>query len=307
MATFTKTSQNILGAINLGASIGSALGLGSRYTTPQEDQKPFNSTRQNVLAGIRRFGIQKTNLAYLTFDLPNILKAVPGITSSQILLLTTSRADVFSVPNINFATSEIKRYGIGPLEKKPYLPIFNDITVDFIADNNGDIHKFFYMWMNGIINFLDLPREGGRRDQFGLSQKDPFTIEFKDDYSIPLTIRTFSDFQKQLVEVVLEGAYPISIGEIQYNWNDESQLVRFPVTFTFTHWRYNIDAPEFQFATPSAEQSKLNGDIIYNLLIKAYPAAQALELAFRRPQQVQDVLNIVNAGRTSLSPLTRYF
>jgi hypothetical protein len=208
---------------------------------------------------------------------------------------------------VNIATSEIKRYGVGPIEKKPYLPIFNDMTIDFIADNNGDIHKFFYMWLNSIVNFTDLPREGGSKDQFGTSSKDPFAVEFKDDYAIPVTIRTYSDFQKKLVDVTLENAFPVSIGEIQYNWNDENQLVRFPVTFSYTHWKYNIDDPDFKFASPKAEESKLNNDIIYQLLIKAYPAAQALELALRRPQQIQDVLNIVNAGRTGLSPITRYF
>jgi len=306
MAEFTKTSQNILGLINAGAAIGSALGLGSRLKTPQPTQKKFNDIRADTLAGIRKFGIQKTNLGYVTFELPRLLLGVPGVTP-QITLLARSRAHTFPIPSVNFATSEIKRYGVGPVEKKPYLPLFTDINIDFIGDSEGDIHKFFYIWMNGIINFTDLPRNGGRKDLYGSSSKDPFAIEFKDEYKTTLVMRTFNDMQEELTEIRLFNCFPVSLGEIQYNWGDENTLVRFPVSFNFTHWAYNQEDPKFRFSAPQVDVSKNNVDLVYQFLINAYPAAQAIELATRRPQQVQDVVNIVNAGRTRLSPITSYF
>jgi hypothetical protein len=207
---------------------------------------------------------------------------------------------------------------MGPIEKKPYLPIFSDLTIDVIADSAGDIHKFFYLWMNGIINFFDIPSENASYDNFGEirvpglvgSGKHPYTIEYKDNYTVDMEIRMFGDDQasrSDIKDIKIVKAFPVSIGEIQYNWNNINELVRFPVTFNFVHWKYNVEDPSFGFSVPKAEQSSSNFNFIYNLLIQLYPAAQALELATKRPQQVQDVLSIVNAGRTSLSPITRYF
>lgn len=309
----TRTIQDILAIANAGASIRQL--FRGDISTPEKiderKQNVFNDVRQQVLADVRKFGIQKSNLAYLAIrEVPKILQEVPGVGTSGtdgLLFLTRNRTDSFSIPAVSFATSDIKRYGIGPVEKKPYLPIFSDMTIDIIADSFGDIHRFFYMWMNGISNFFELPNENAPFDQYGASSKHPFTMEYKDNYTTSLQIRTFSDSQEILCDVELMGAYPISIGEIQYNWNNQNELVRFPVTFTYVHWRYDYVSSKFGFNVFKQEQSKSNFDFVYNMLIQLYPAAQALQLATRRPQQVQDVLNIVNAGRTGLSPITRYF
>jgi hypothetical protein len=310
MATFTKTTQNALGLLNVGAGVFNALRTTSRITTPLNNQREFNNIRNATLSNIRRYGVQKTNLAYLNIQIPQILSQAYKSSISELLLLASTRGDTFPLPGSALATSEIKRYGIGPVEKKPYLTIFNDITVDFIADSSGNIHKLFYMWMNSIINFTDLPRQGGKRDSFAgntSTGKDPFTVEFKDEYKTRIVLRTFDEQQQLLADIFLENAFPVSLGEIQYNWNNESQLVRFPVTFNFTHWTYDLQSANFGFVPPRAENSNNQTNWVYQLLINYYPAIQALELASRKPQQVQDVLNIVNAGQTNLSPLTRYF
>jgi hypothetical protein len=161
--------------------------------------------------------------------------------------------------------------------------------------------------MNSIVNFFELPTENSKKDSFGTSSKAPFTLEYKKNYTSKIVISLFNDTQGKSSEVILENAFPITLSEIQYDWGSESQLVRFTVGFNFTHWTYNIQDPSFGFSIPQVEKSSANFDFIYNTLIQLYPAAQALELASRRPQQVQDVLNIVNAGKTGLSPITRYF
>lgn len=305
MATFTKTAQNVMGAVNIGASVAGALGLGSTLRTPTSTQGEFNGIRELVHGDLRKYGIQKTNLAYVSFSLPNVLR-IPGL-NQEAVLLATHRAGAFPAPGVSLATSELRRYGVGPVEKKPYLPTFADIPVEFIGDSNGNIHKFFYLWMNGIVNFLDLPRENANSDKFGTSSKKPFALEYKDNYKTTLRIRTFNDNQESLADIILENAFPVSMSEIQYNWNDESQLVRFTVNFTYTHWKYDVESSKFNFAPPGKEREKSGFDLIYNFLTKIYPAAQAIELATRKPRQIQDISKIVNAGKTGLSPITKYY
>lgn len=311
MATFTKTAQGALGAISAGASILNAFGVGSTLKTPSPSQNNFNLLREGILADVRKYGIQKANLGYALIKMPNTLSFVSG--TERIILLAQNRADRFPIPSVSLATSDIRRYGIGPIEKKPYLPLFTDVSIDFIGDNSGNIHKFFYLWMNSIVNFFELPAENSKKDSFGgtslvsQSNKSPFTLEYKQNYATNITLRMFSDNQEKTSDIILENAFPITLSEIQYDWGSENQLVRFTVGFTFTHWTYNISDPSFGFQIPQVEKSSANFDFIYNFLIQLYPAAQAIELASRRPQQVQDVLNIVNAGKTGLSPITRYF
>lgn len=305
MATFTKTAQGALGAVSAGATLFNALGIGSTLRTPSPSQNNFNLLREGILADVRKYGVQKANLGYAFIEMPRTLASVSG--TAPILLLAQNRADRFPIPSVSLATSDIRRYGIGPLEKKPYLPLFTDISIDFIGDSRGNIHKFFYLWMNSIVNFFELPTENAKRDRFGSSSKHPFTLEYKQNYSTKIALRMFSDNQEKITDVFLENAFPITLSEIQYDWGTESQLVRFTVGFSFTHWRYNIQEKDFGFQIPQVEKSSSNFDYIYNFLIQLYPAAQALELASQKPQQVQDVLNIVNAGKTGLSPITRYF
>lgn len=307
MANFSKSAQNILGAISAGAGLVSGVQglLGSRRITPDPDQQLFNGIREGVLADVRKWGIQKTNLGYVVMNVPNTLRDISN--TQDVLFLAQRRANQFSVPGVSLATSDVRRYGVGPYEKKPYLPTFADMNIDFIGDSQGNIHKYFYMWMNSISNFFELPSENAKKDKFGNSSKNPFTLEFKDNYKTRISILTFDENQKKMCEIYLHNAFPVSIGEIQYNWADENQLVRFPVSFNYTHWTYNIESEKFGFGSPQVESSRFSFDYVYNFLIQLYPAAQALELATRRPQQVQDVLNIVNAGKTGLSPITRYF
>lgn len=281
MANFTKSTQTALGLINVGAAIGNAFGLGSRLSTPTNSQGRFNSVREQALAGIRQFGIQKTNMAYVEFGLPPILQGVDGM-NSQVLLLARHRAAAFPTPGTTFATSEIKRYGVGPVERKPYLPLFNDIPVEFIGDSRGNIHKFFYVWLNSIINFIDLPYDGAFKDKFGGVSKNPFSLEFKDNYKTRLLIRSFDDAQGQLTSVYLEDAFPVSISDIQHNWNDENTLVRFTVNFSYTHWKYDLEDRNFAFNLQTVESKRGYQDIIRNFLNTVYPVVQAIEGNRRR-------------------------
>lgn len=307
MANFSKSAQNILGAISAGSALVSGVQglLGSRRITPDADQQLYNGIREHVLADIRKWGIQKTNLGYVLMDVPTTLRNISN--TQEVLFLAQRRADQFPIPGVQIATSELRRYGVGPFEKKPYLPTFADINIDFIGDSQGNIHKYFYMWLNSMVNFFEVPAENAKKDKFGNSSKNPFALEYKDNYKTRITILTFDENQKKMCEIYLHNAFPVSVGEIQYNWSDENQLVRFPVSFNYTHWTYNIDSENFGFSAPQVETSRAGFDFVYNFLIQLYPAAQALELATRRPQQIQDVLNIVNAGKTGLSPITRYF
>lgn len=291
---FNTTLQQVLGYTSL---LGLLNKTGSN--TPDTTQEKYKSFSDSVRANIRKHGIQKTSMAHIVFDAPFCLKSAAKISGAlKVTGLATYRADSFVQPGVSFATTEIRRYGVGPIERKPYLPIFTDQTFSFINDSDGLIHKFFYLWMNGIIGFDELPRGNSADDVFG---KLPFEVEYKQNYAVTIDIYVYNEVQASVGVLKLFNAYPTFIGDIQRNWADTDQLVRFPVTFTFSHWAYeelpsNLTPQEVARKPMSQNMALISG---------VAQAAQMLQVvsSIKRPQNVNDVLNVINTGNTLLRSL----
>jgi hypothetical protein len=238
-------------------------------------------------------------MAHIVFDPPKIFGSELKVSGSKkIAALATYRADTFTQPGVSMATTEVKRYGVGPIERKPYLPIFTDQTFSFINDSDGLIHKFFYLWMNGIVSFDELPRGNSQDDIF---QKLPFEVEYKDEYKTTLSLYVYNEVQRNVGVIKLENAYPIFLGDVQRGWADQNQLVRFPVTFTYSHWRYE-DLPET--LDPQAFNVNTGGKgLSLSQSIMKYAAILQTISSTKKPQNVNDILNVVNSGSTILKTL----
>jgi hypothetical protein len=292
MADLNTRNQQILGLLNLGAGGALSRIFGSSKQTPTAGQQQFATRTESVRAAVRKFGIQKVSHAFIAFTPPRSLTNASLDTKELIEKLINLRAEAVNQPGVSMATTEIHRYGVGSIEKKPYLPIFNDSSVSFIGDSDGVIHKFFYTWLSSMIGFFDQPRGNAESDVFG---KFPFEVEYKDEYKTTIDIATYNEIQNEVGVIKLYNAYPIFLGEIQRNWGDTDQLVRFPVTFTYSHWTYDklIDLQLRQPTrkTPSQDMT------LFNNIIKSATALQALT-SLKKPRNVQDIINITNAGST---------
>lgn len=294
MADFNKTLQQVIGYTSL-------LGVLNRGTNSTADplKEGYKNFSDSVRANIRKHGIQKTSMAHIVFDPPKIFGSQLKVAGAKkIAALATYRADAFTQPGVSMATTEIKRYGIGPIERKPYLPIFTDQQFSFINDSDGLIHKFFYLWMNGIVGFDALPRGNSQEDIF---KKLPFEVEYKDEYKTTIDLYVYNEVQHKVGVLKLENAYPIFLGDVQRGWGDTSQLVRFPVTFTYSHWRYE-DLPET--LDPQAFNVNTGGKgLSLGQSIMKYAAVLQTISATKKPQNVNDILNVVNSGSTILKTL----
>ena len=184
-----------------------------------------------------------------------------------------------------FATSETRRYGIGPIEKKPYAPIFNDISVSFLVDGQGELYKFFYTWMNRIVSSDQFVNGNGVSDN-GLS---PFEVEFKDDYKCQLMISTFDEAGNSVLSSQIVDAIPISISDTAFSWGDTDQVMKLQVTFTYFQHILTTDKSE----PVSGYKTPLSG---FQQIVKAATALQTLS-ALKKPQSVGDVINVINNAK----------
>ena len=290
-----ERNQQILGLLSLAG--GAANRLFADTPKVKSAQEQYKSTSDSVRVSLRKFGIQKPSMTYVG------LHAVPRMFSVgnrvpdavELMRQVTLRAERVNQPGIQIATSNVRRYGVGPTEKKPFTSVTNDVNISFIGDSGGVIHQFFYTWLNGVVGSYSLPSGGGQLDIFN---KSPFEVEYKDNYKTVIDIITYDEIQNYAGMVRLHNAFPIALGEIQRDWAGVNDLVRVPVTFAYSHWTYEGEI--LKIVEPSRETLASQKTSMFDSVLKGMTAIQALS-SIKRPQNVNDVLNVVNSGSTLLS------
>jgi hypothetical protein len=128
------------------------------------------------------------------------------------------RCETAQLPGRTFATADQKTYG--PIEKHPYLSTYNDLDLTFIVDGDMNQRVFFDAWMNYI--------------------NPTYTNDFryKNDYSTAITINQYDTNNRKTYSVSTYGAYPISMNQLDLNWNDDGYH-KLSVTFAYTYWKNN--------------------------------------------------------------------
>jgi hypothetical protein len=174
-----------------------------------------------------RGGLASAAHYYVIITPPKWYQSTGERVTSDLQFLCSSA----SLPGIAWATSEIRHYGYGPTEKKPYAPIFTDAELSFLSTADGKIHKFFHDWMVNISYFsLDKTINGGST---GIT---PYAMRYPEEYQTTIEICTFDRQAKQIVRVKLLDAYPLQLNDIQYGWEAMNSIVQIPVKFTYRSW-----------------------------------------------------------------------
>lgn len=157
----------------------------------------------------------------------NFLEGYTGSDRTDTRFLTL-RCDSVTVPGVNFFTTEdIRRYGYGPVERRPYLPTFNPITLSFIVDKQAKVIEYFYAWTNGIVDH-DVSRGVVN------NQTKPYFLNYKNKYiSKSMSIWVYDEnFMKQYL-ITLRDVYPITITDTPLSWGD-GEVMKFNVTLQYT-------------------------------------------------------------------------
>jgi hypothetical protein len=137
-------------------------------------------------------------------------------------------AESVSLPGVNMSSHDVRRYGYGPIEKRPIGHTFTDVNVTFIADGNGDVHRIMTNWLQTI----------GRFDmRSGIASENlPFQLQYKIEYVTDLHVQVFTEDGEPSIDVVLREAFPISLSDAQFSWNDLNNYARFTMQFAYNDW-----------------------------------------------------------------------
>ena len=260
--------------------LGTALSAVGLYSALKgSSSKGATGRYEGFLSEFRNKSFARTNLFEVTIQPPKIMNGNKAFENLHLY------AESASIPGLMFATSETRRYGTGPIEKKPYAPIFNDVSVSFLVDGQGDIYKFFYTWMNMIVS-SDQYVNGNAAHQAGLA---PFEVGYKDDYKCQMMISTFDEAGNSVLSSQLVDAIPISISDTSFSWGDTDQVMKLQVTFTYFQHILQTD----QGNPVSGYRRPLSG---FQQIVKAGTAIQALS-SLKKPQSIGDVINVINNAK----------
>lgn len=280
MARKFDTAMNVLGTA---AAVGSFIGLLNKKSN-------FDNKIGEFYSNLGKKGYTKTNRFEVRFNLPPILQ---GTSYSETTKLLNLRCESASVPGVGLSTTDIMRHGYGVSEKVVNGAQFGGFNCSFIGDQTGDIYKFFYSWMNGIVRWNDKP-SSLTTDAFGAY---PYEHAYKSEYAANINLLTYNESSDQLLSFDIFEAFPTAIGDIQYNWGDTDNLVRIPVQFAYTYFKiHNIDSKI------NLSEGKANNLGLIGSLIKAGTAIQTFA-ALKKPQSVGDVINVVNNAKTVIGGL----
>lgn len=142
--------------------------------------------------------------------------------------------DSATLPGLSYQTDEIRMHGYGNSEKRPYAPIFQDVNVTFFNDSDGRVLKFLHLWQQSIYNFNDATNPNATAR--GIVSNSFAYPGGSDGYYGVVDIIHYDESQKEIISFQLFEAYPVSVGDIQVDWNLNDQLIKIPVTFAYTYW-----------------------------------------------------------------------
>jgi len=137
------------------------------------------------------------------------------------------------MPGIQMATDEVRRYGVGSTQLKPYAPIFDKLQIVVRSDAEGKIYDFFQSWLKLVINF-DLRNGFERAPGFGSAAA--FEVNYMTDYAVESELISYSKTGEEVQKIKLRNSFPIFINDISFDWASGAQIVKIPIVFAFTDW-----------------------------------------------------------------------
>lgn len=242
------------------------------------------SSINNLKSKLSKLDILSNNLFYVQFVSPPMMG--PSAFDKDLSLLCYQA----QLPGVSFASSEVRRYGMGPSVKSPTLPQFTDMSLTFVGDGQGIVRNYFLDWMNRMVFFT----EGGGGPL--INNNAPFEIEYKAQYATRINIVSVDRYNRAILVTELHDAFPIALGDQQLSWQDMDSLMSVNVTMTYRNWRtQTLDVGSIADGAPPAPSLLGN-------LVKVSTALQTLA-TIRMPTSIGDIVNVTRSTTSAISAI----
>lgn len=185
---------------------------------------------------ISQRGVMKPSKFRVEIPVP---RGLQGQGTSSIVRDLEFYCDAGEIPMVDVTTSDIRRHGYGPLEKRAYGVNFNDVPLRFIADGNGEVYAFFNAWMNLVVNFDSTQGPLEEKARGGVAHE----VAYKDEYAVDLNVYVYDDNGHEIIKTTLLEAWPTRVESIKLDWSDTGSIARVGTIFTFRDWHSSTISP----------------------------------------------------------------
>ena len=184
---------------------------------------------QEFKSYIGETGVLPVNKFFVEIPTPRALAS----TSTGISRELQFRAEAVRVPGIAIATTQVHRYGIGPIQKFPFNANFTDMSVSFIADKHSLIWKFFYKWLNNVFSYNEtLPSGYGSGPDY-----NSYRSNYRIDYTVDMKVHIYDSDGEPSMSIEILDCFPVSMNDVELAWDNNNKLLNITVSFTFRDWR----------------------------------------------------------------------
>jgi hypothetical protein len=191
-------------------------------------QSPFNKSRKDKFS--------------LVFSLPAPLRKIVSKYDRGEAYISpdTMQFSVYGavVPSVDIPPVNIRYAGQTLAASSHSREVFAPNTVNFTIDNRFNNYWVLYSWLNllnndktGIYDENELVPiiQGGDRNKL---KQNP-NLEYRSDISI----FALDEYNKKTVEFIYTNAFPISLGGINYNYRDPSEVES---SFTYSYSQFIV-------------------------------------------------------------------
>lgn len=202
------------------------------------------------------------------------------------------------IPSIQVSTVPYEPAGGMPVQFPNGITAqpFNAI---FMMDSDHQVLQFFHRWIQQVVNY---GTKGGSFSEIG--GKLPFEMGYKDDYSCRIVIRHYSTESSpgKYYEVILDHAYPVSIGDVDLAWETNDSYLTLPVSFAYDRIEYSGEK-----AGSSGTLGRANG--FFDILgrVAGFAGVVQQTISGSKPTSIQDAINRVTRLQSSLGRVNDVF
>jgi hypothetical protein len=186
---------------------------------------------------IAKYGTLRSHSFDVEFALPKTFQnrfiLTPGagqVSTGQLGRMLQMRVEQVKIPGVAIQNAEINRYGVGTAQKIPFASGFVDTSFSFIIDKYGALWYFWYTWLRDTVQFAGLHDNPG---SMTFNEFASYCVGYKDDIVSTMTFRMFDAMGDVALTIELIDAFPISLNDMQVDWNETNQLVRVTIGLSF--------------------------------------------------------------------------
>ena len=199
------------------------------------NQRGFNIAEFRSL--VSRNGVARNNQYKVILTPPrDLLATLPGVVNPSVVEDIFLYAETITLPGLDLATLQSRNNTIGPVEYKPYVPIFGEtLPITFYVDTNGLWFDFFHTWMRTAVNYTT---EGRGYMSTKFNGAIPFEVSYPASYKTDLDILILDQDNggKVIKSYKIIKAFPESIPDHLMSYNQTDNIMTMTVNFNYFEW-----------------------------------------------------------------------